>query len=120
MQGAAIEFSIYTILIIFCSFFHFCIFLLFLLLFIFSFFQMKIDKIRKTNHFVPCPYRKQQLESNHPEKLTKPQTFGYNQACALLLAIELNRRTRLSKKCLGNNNYCIDFICIDFFFFFVL
>ncbi|KAI7888852.1 uncharacterized protein EV154DRAFT_516380 [Mucor mucedo] len=63
---------------------------------------MKVEKHRKTNHFVPCPYRKQQLESNHPEKLTKPQTFGYNQACALLLAIELNRRTRLSKKCLAH------------------
>lgn len=52
---------------------------------------------------LPCPYRKQ-LESNHPEKETKPQLFGYTQACALLQAIELNRRKRLSKKCLGNPN----------------
>lgn len=72
---------------------------------------MKVDKHHKNNHFIPCPYRKQ-LESNHPEKLTKPQTFGYNQACALLLAIELNKRTRLSKKCLGKYDLCICYILL--------
>jgi hypothetical protein len=62
---------------------------------------MKVD-IHHSNRPIACPYRKQQLESNHPEKLTKPHSFGYSQACALLQAIELNRRQRLSRKCLGN------------------
>ncbi|CAO3656005.1 unnamed protein product [Mucor hiemalis] len=63
---------------------------------------MKVDKQHHTNRPVPCPYKKQQLESNHPEKLTQPQSFGYSQACALLQAIELNRRKRLDKKCLAH------------------
>ncbi|KAG2237140.1 hypothetical protein BDF21DRAFT_116994 [Thamnidium elegans] len=63
---------------------------------------MKVNKHHKTNTFVPCPYKRQQLESNNPEKLTKPNAFGYNQAFSLLQAIELNRRTRLSKKCLAH------------------
>lgn len=62
---------------------------------------MKVDKHSHKKRPVPCPYKKQQLESNHPEKLTQPQSFGYSQACALLQAIELNRRKRLDKKCLG-------------------
>lgn len=62
---------------------------------------MKVNKPHKNSNFVPCPYNRQQLESNRPEKLTKPKSFGYDQAFALLQAIELNRRTKLSKKCLG-------------------
>lgn len=63
---------------------------------------MKVDKHSHKKRPVPCPYKKQQLESNHPEKLTQPQSFGYSQACALLQAIELNRRKRLDKKCLAH------------------
>jgi retron-type reverse transcriptase len=60
-----------------------------------------VDK-HSNRHYVPCPYRKNQLESNHPEKLTKPHSFGFHQACSLLQAIELNNRKRLNKRCLGN------------------
>lgn len=67
---------------------------------------MKVDK-HHTNRPISCPYKKQQLESNHPEKLTKPQSFGYSQAYALLQAIELNRRQRLSRKCLGTKNFLL-------------
>ncbi|KAI9363773.1 hypothetical protein BD770DRAFT_407334 [Pilaira anomala] len=63
---------------------------------------MKVNKPHKNSNFVPCPYNRQQLESNRPEKLTKPKSFGYDQAFALLQAIELNRRTKLSKKCLAH------------------
>ncbi|KAL7320410.1 hypothetical protein PS15m_000302 [Mucor circinelloides] len=59
------------------------------------------NKHSTKNRHLPCPYRRQQLESNNPDKLTKPGLFGYNQACALLQAIELNGRRRLSKKCLA-------------------
>ncbi|KAI8645956.1 hypothetical protein BD408DRAFT_360489 [Parasitella parasitica] len=53
------------------------------------------------NRHLPCPYRRQQLESNNPDKTDHPRLFGNNQACALLQAIELNGRRRLSKKCLA-------------------
>jgi hypothetical protein len=58
-----------------------------------------VDK-HSTRH-IPCPYKKNQLEFSHTEKLTKPHSFGYHQACALLQAIELNNRQRLNKRCLG-------------------
>ncbi|CEP09341.1 hypothetical protein [Parasitella parasitica] len=59
------------------------------------------NKHNAKHRHLPCPYRRQQLESNNPEKLDQPRLFGHHQACALLQAIELNGRKRLSKKCLG-------------------
>ncbi|KAI8087037.1 uncharacterized protein B0P05DRAFT_466016 [Gilbertella persicaria] len=66
---------------------------------------MKTYINRKRKHDdrpVPCPYKRQQLESNHPEKHSKSHSFEYSQAFSLLQAIELNRRQRLSKKCLAH------------------
>ncbi|KAI9483240.1 MAG: hypothetical protein EXX96DRAFT_557394 [Benjaminiella poitrasii] len=57
---------------------------------------------KRYSRLVPFPYRKSQLESNQLEKSTKPQLFNYNQACAILQALELNRRKRLSKKCIAH------------------
>lgn len=62
------------------------------------------NKHNTKNRHLPCPYRRQQLESNNPDKVNKPSLFGYDQACALLQAIELNERKRLSKKCLGKQH----------------
>ncbi|KAI8349408.1 hypothetical protein BD560DRAFT_358587 [Blakeslea trispora] len=58
---------------------------------------------RKLNdRTVPCPYKRQQLESNHPEKDLKSHSFGHSQALELLRAIELNRRQKLNKKCIAH------------------
>ncbi|OBZ86298.1 hypothetical protein A0J61_05646 [Choanephora cucurbitarum] len=65
--------------------------------------KSNINRKRKHNDRpVPCPYKRQQLESNHPEKHIKSHSFGHSQALALLQAIELNRRQKLSKRCIAH------------------
>ncbi|KAI7903942.1 uncharacterized protein BX663DRAFT_505798 [Cokeromyces recurvatus] len=52
--------------------------------------------------FSTSSYQKQPLKTNPSELMCGSQMFNYNQACALLQAIELNGRKRLSKKCVAH------------------
>lgn len=59
------------------------------------------------NRFSPYFNKKESVE-NQP-KISKPCLFSYGQACAILKAIELNNRKKLSKQCIGKNYHIIQY-----------